>query len=202
MSSESREFMTFSASMRPERVTLPRVVDFCRLPRPVQERFAAATRGTAPPAPLLVQPLPRTGAFRSLAASAVLMLVATVLWRAGWGDLSNPLSIHGPKMLAVDVLLFCGLTYGLVHAAALVRASGGMPYRAGTYLFPACLVEAHGRILRVWPVSDVQTIERITGPSPGLLLRMGDGPRVFVAARSAEKPSEPRPRSRRCGPRC
>src|SRR5215469_11032038 len=100
MGRESRELLTFSASMRPEKVTLPWVVDFCRMPRPVQERFAAVTRATAPPSPLLFRAAPRTRAVMWLASSGVLSVVAILLWKAGWGDLNDPFAIHGPWMVA------------------------------------------------------------------------------------------------------
>jgi len=183
---EPREALTFSATMRPEKPTLPKAVDFRRLSRPVQERFAAATRGTAPPTPLLYWRARRTGAWRSLGASALLALAAMLLLKAGYGDVRSPFAIHGPRMLAADTLLVSAVVYGVVHAAAILRALGGPPYRAGTYLFPACIVEARGPVLRVWPVDDVQTVERLTAPTPALAFRMCEGSRLVVPARSIE----------------
>jgi hypothetical protein len=172
--------------MRPGNVALPRKVDFFRLPRPVQDRFAAATRRTAPPAPLLFRSAPRGRAWALLGASAVLAVIAVILLRTGWGDATSPLALHGAKMLALDIALFAGAAYGVVHAAAILRALDGLPYKAGTYLFPGCVVEAHGPVLRVWPVGEAEAIERLATPAPALALRMRDGSRVVVPARSVE----------------
>jgi hypothetical protein len=173
--------------MRPGNVTLPRKVDFYRLARPVQDRFAAATRRTAPPAPLLFRRAPRATAWALLGASAVLALAACLVLHAGWGDVASPLALHGPKMLAVDVALIAGAAYGVVHAVSILRALDALPYKAGTYLFPACIVEAHGPMLRVWPMGDAADIERLAGSSPGLVFRMRGGSRVVLPARSVEE---------------
>jgi len=117
----------------------------------------------------------------------VLTLVASVLLHAGWGDVASPLALHGAKMLVVDVALIAGAAYGVVHAVAILRALDALPYKAGTYLFPACVVEAHGPQLRVWPMGDVDGIDRLAGSAPGLAFRMRDGSRVVLPARSVEE---------------
>jgi hypothetical protein len=165
----------------------PRKVDFYRLPRPVQDRFAAATRRSAPPAPLLYSQAPRTVAWAYLAASAALAVAATLALRIGWGDVSSPFALHGPKLLAVDIVLFAGSAYGVVHAMGLLRALDSLPWRAGRYLFPGCVVDASGPVLDVWSVGDAEAVERMTSPEPGLALRMRDGSRIIVSAASAEQ---------------
>jgi hypothetical protein len=179
--------MTFSATMRPTAVRIAKRVDFFQLPRPVQDRFVAATRRAAPPAPVLFERAPRTTVWVSLGASAVIALVALVLLRAGWGDVTSPLALHGVKMVVVDVLLWSGAAYGVVHAMALLRATDSLPYKAGTYLFPGCLVEALGPVLRVWAVADAEGAERLPAPGMGIELRMRDGSRVSVRSTSAEE---------------
>ena len=186
-SGEGAEPMTFSATMRPTAVRIAKKVDFYLLPRPIQDRFVAATRRTAPPAPVLFQKAPRTMAWAFLVGSAVVALVAIFVLRAGWGDVTSSLALHGVKLVVLDVLLWAAATYGVVHAMALIRALDSLPYKAGTYLFPGCLVEALGPVLRVWAVADAESVERLATPAPGLELRMRDGSRVSVLAANVEE---------------
>jgi hypothetical protein len=186
-SGEGAEPMTFSATMRPTAVRIAKKVDFYLLPRPIQDRFVAATRRTAPPSPVLFQKAPRTMAWAFLVGSAVVALVATFVLRAGWGDVTSSLALHGGKLVVLDVLLWAAATYGVVHAMALIRALDSLPYKAGTYLFPGCLVEALGPVLRVWAVVDAESVERLATPAPGLELRMRDGSRVSVLAPNVEE---------------
>jgi hypothetical protein len=74
-----------------------------------------------------------------------------------------------------------------VHVTGLLRALDALPWRAGTYLFPACLVEATGPTLHVWPIADAETVERVATPLPGLALHMGDGTHVLIPASNAEQ---------------
>ncbi len=165
----------------------PRKVDFYRLPRPVQDRFAAATRRSAPPAPLLYSQAPRTEVWGYLGASAALAVAAAIVLRLGWGNVNSPFALHGMKLLAVDIVLFAGAAYGVVHAMGLLRALDSLPWRAGRYLFPGCVVDASGPVLDVWSVGDAEAVERTAAPAPGLALRMRDGSRVVVLAASAEQ---------------
>jgi hypothetical protein len=167
-------------------VQIPKRIDFYRLPRPVQDRFAAATRRTAPPAPLLYQKAPRRVVWGYLGGSALLAIVAAILLRAGYGDVGSSTALHGIKMIVVDLLLWVGAAYGVVHAMAVLRADEALPYKTGTYLFPGCVVEALGPVLRVWAVGEAESIECVTSPAAGLALRMRDGSRVVVGARSLE----------------
>jgi hypothetical protein len=164
----------------------PKKIDFYGLPRAVQERFAAATRRSAPPAPLLYSQAPRTTAWAYLGASAGLTCVAAIVLRLGWGNPASSLALHGTKMLALDVVLLAAAAYGVVHAMGLLRALDTLPWRAGTYLFPGCVVEARGPVLSVWSVGEAEAVERLSEPS-ALALRMRDGTLVVVPASSAEQ---------------
>jgi hypothetical protein len=164
-----------------------RKVDFYGLPRPVQDRFAAATRRSAPPAPLLYSRAPRTGVLGYLLASAALTTAAVVVLLLGFGNVASPFALHGTKLLAIDIVLLAGAAYGVVHAMGLLRALDSLPWRAGTYLFPGCVVDARGPVLDVWSVGEAEAIERVSSPEPGLALRMRDGSRVLVGAANAEQ---------------
>jgi hypothetical protein len=144
----------------------------------MQDRFVASTLRAAPPSPLLFRSAPRTTAWALIGSSAVLVAVATSVLVTGWGNVSSPLAIHRDAMLAVDVLFFAAAVYCFIHATVVLRALEALPYRAGTYIFPACVVDARGPVLRVWPLADVEAIERL--PQPALLFRMRGGERVVV----------------------
>jgi hypothetical protein len=163
----------------------PRTTDFYRCSRPVQDRFVAATQRTAPPAPLLFRSAPRTTAWSLLAASGVVVLVATLFLVMGWGNVASPFALHGRRMLAIDALLFSIAAYCFVHATVILRALEALPYRAGTYVFPASVIDASGPVLRVWPVSEMETTERL--PQPALGMRMRDGERLVIPASSASE---------------
>jgi hypothetical protein len=181
------EPLSFSATMRPRTVGQPNRVEFYRLPRPVQDRFAAATQRTAPPAPLLFRPAARTQVWAFLGGSGLLLVAAVLVLRAGWGDVASSVALHGAKMIALDLALLASAAYGVVHAMALLRALDALPYLPGTYLFPGCVVEAMGPVLKVWSVGDAEAIEVVASPAPGLALRMHGGARVFVPAGSTEE---------------
>jgi hypothetical protein len=168
-------------------VPLPTSTDFYRLSRPVQDRFIAATRGAAPPAPLLFHAAPRARAWILLGGAVALTLVGVVVLMAGSGDPKSSVALHGVGMLLLDTLLFGGASYAAVHAMALLRRLDGLPFRAGTYLFPGCVVDAREPSLRVWPTAEVESTQRLTAPRIALLLRMRDGSQVTVPARSADE---------------
>jgi hypothetical protein len=161
-----------------------RTIDFYRLPRPVQDRFAAATRGSAPPSPLLFRAAVRTAAWAWLGASAGLVLGAALLLRAGMGDASSALALHDAKTLAVDVVLLAGAAYGVIRAMGILRALEAAPYRPGMYVFPACAVDARPDALRVLPFAELERVEVVDGRSPGVALR-ARGRTFFVRTPSA-----------------
>src|ERR1700722_4900748 len=181
------EPLSFSATMRPRTVGHPNRIEFYSLPRPVQERFAAATHRTAPPAPLLFRPAARNQVWAFLGGSGLLLILAVLVLHAGWGDVGSSVALHGWKMIVVDLLLLSAAAYGVVHAMALIRALDALPYLPGTYLFPGCVVEANGPVLRVWSVGDADSFEVVASPAPGLTMQMHGGARVFVPAASSEE---------------
>jgi hypothetical protein len=162
-----------------------RKVDFYNLPRPVQERFAAATRGAATPRPLLFERAPRTQAWIYLGASVVLLIVFVAVLRAGSGDVHGALALHGVQMIAVDALLAFAVSYCVLHGAGILMRLDAMPFRPGFYLFPGCAVDARTANLTIWPMDAVESIERASGPVTGLALRLRDGSRIVVPAPSA-----------------
>lgn len=162
-------------------------IDFYGLTRPVQERFAAATRLRAPPTPLLVQPASRALAWGLLCASAALIALEFWFVRLGWGDVQSSLAIHGSVARVIDIALVAAAAYAALRAVGIVLTLEGRPWRPGTYLFPGCVIIARGPELQVWPMADLQTVERAGSPLPALALRMRDGARVVVRAASVKQ---------------
>ncbi len=163
----------------------PKTVDFYRCMRPMQDRFVASTRRASPPAPLLFTPAPRTEAWVLIVSAAVLAAVATAVLVKGWGDVTSPLALHRGPMLGVDALFFSASAYCFIHATVVLRALESLPYRAGTYVFPACVIDARGAVLRVWSIADAEAIEVL--PTPALSLRMRGGERVVVPTSRADE---------------
>jgi hypothetical protein len=161
-------------------------IDFFSLSRPVQDRFAAATRLKSAPRPLLYERAPRRTAWAFLAASVGLIAVFSLLLAWGWGDLRSPVALHGTKWLVIDGLLLAAAAYGVLHAVGLLMALESLPYRPGTYLFPGCAVDARGPVLQVWDMSDANGVHRVDAPSPGLALKMRDGSQIVIPARSVQ----------------
>lgn len=166
---------------------MPSKIDFYGLPRPVQERFAAATRGSAPPAPLLFRSASRRGAWLGLGAAAMLLFGLAALFAAGFGDVRSALALHDHRVIAVDMFLLAAASYCLLYAAGTLISLEALPWRAGIYLFPGCAVDARRSRLHVWPIDAVVSVEMTGAGVPGIELHMRDGSRVVVPASSADQ---------------
>jgi hypothetical protein len=150
----------------------------------VQDRFAASTRRAAPPAPLLFERAPRTPAWGLLASSCALLVAVGVLLRVGWGDVESPLALHGPVMTSIDIVLFGAVAYGVLRALGILVTLESLPWKPGVYLFPGCVVDARRPRFLVWPMAEVDSVDRLAGRRAGLALRLRDGSRVEVRASS------------------
>ncbi|MCL2450288.1 MAG: hypothetical protein FWD17_15180, partial [Polyangiaceae bacterium] len=140
---------------------MPSRIDFYGLARPIQDRFAAATRRSAPPAPLLAHQTPRVTPWALLAGSVVLLVAESMLLHAGFGDVNSPLAVHGFVAVAADVVLLAGAAYCVLHAVGMLLMRETSPWRPGLYLFPACVVDAESPVLEVWPMADAEAVERL-----------------------------------------
>ncbi len=166
--------------------TVASKIDFFALPRPVQDRFAAATLRTAPPVPILAQPASRKRIWAYLGGSVVLAITAAIVLAVGCGDVHSALALHGPKLALIDAALLAGAAYGVLRAVGMLMAAEALPYRPGIYLFPACAVDAEEPDLKVWQVRDAERIETITESPPGLALWMPRGERFVIRASSPQ----------------
>jgi hypothetical protein len=150
-------------------------VDFYSLERPVQDRFADATRSIGLPAPILREPPRDFRAAMWFAGSAVSVAVLVVLIVRGFGNLASPVAI-APVVHAIgyagvaSLAIFCALM-----GVAIQSERARIPYRPGLYLFPAGIIDARAEPLRVFrqeqlrecTVTDGARVEvRVDGAGP------------------------------------
>lgn len=134
-------------------------IEFYDLPRPVQERFVAASQATLAPAPLAMRPAPKYVGARWFIACAVCFSVTAAFACYGFGDLKHPSALA----TGVHALLYClGFTLSfatLTRGLTLRDRAGSLPFARGTYLFPMGVVEANSSALHVHSLADLRTVE-------------------------------------------
>lgn len=144
--------------------------DFYKLPRVVQDRFVSATGGAFAPVPVAVRyGGPKTGLLW-LGATGAGALVVLLTWILGFGSLESGLAIHGGAFVLVYFAGFFLLALGVLVYLAYALKEKRLPFRAGVYVFPACVIDARTRRLRVYPLGEA------TGASPsgaGLRITFG-----------------------------
>lgn len=136
-----------------------KAVDFYKLPRAIQDRFVGSVMSGFPPAPILVVKGGTSQKLVWLALSAASFVVLLVVTRLGYGDLESILSLHSGKVLPVYLLLVFGFAFGLVQAFARVVRERALPYTAGVYLFPACLIDARDDQFKVHETRDLTSCD-------------------------------------------
>jgi len=134
-------------------------IEFYDLPRPVQERFVAASQASLAPAPLAVKPASRYIGARWFVASLLGFGVTAVFALRGFGDLAHPSAIatglHALLYCIGFTLSFASLTRGLT----LRDRALSLPFARATYLFPMGVVEATSSSLSVHSLADLRTVE-------------------------------------------
>jgi hypothetical protein len=134
-------------------------IEFYDLPRPVQERFVAASQASLAPAPLAVRPASRYIGARWFIASLIGFAVTAVFALLGFGDLTHPSAIatglHALIYCVGFTLSFASLTRGLT----LRDRALSLPFARATYLFPMGVVEATSSSLSVHSLADLRTVE-------------------------------------------
>ena len=136
-----------------------KAVDFYKLQRAIQDRFVGSTMSGFPPAPILVQKgaAPTKGVW--LALSGVCLVALVIVARLGYGSLESDLSLHSTKLLPLYFALFFGLAFGLLQAVAHLVRERALPYAAGVYLFPACLIDARSDGFSVFETKELSNVE-------------------------------------------
>jgi hypothetical protein len=134
-------------------------VEFYDLPRPVQERFVAASQASLAPAPLAVKlASPYVGA-RWFVGSVLAFIVTGLFATQGYGDLAHSAALAS----GLRALVYCiGFTLGfacLTRGLTLRDRALSLPFTRATYLFPVGVVRATSSSLSVHPLSDLSTVE-------------------------------------------
>jgi len=141
-----------------------KAVDFYKLPRSIQDRFVGSVMSGFPPAPILVA----KGGTRTkavwLGLSFGCFLLIVVFARLGYGSLDSRLSLHSAAVLPLYVALVFGIAFGLVQAYSWLVREKALPYTAGVYLFPACVIDARSDQFVVYDTKDLGAVD-IVGPA-------------------------------------
>ena len=136
-----------------------KAVDFYTLPRAIQDRFVGSVMSGFPPAPTLASRGGTSTKLRWLGISAGSFIALIVTARIAYGDLESTLSLHGAAAIILYFLFIFGLAFGLIAAFARVVRERALPYTAGIYLFPACLIDARDDQFKVYETKDLTTVE-------------------------------------------
>jgi hypothetical protein len=136
-----------------------KAVDFYKLPRAIQDRFVGSVMSGFPPAPLLATKGGRPTKLVWLGLSLACLILTVVVTRIGYGSLDSPLALHSVWALILYAALVFGFAFGLVQAAARVVRERALPYGAGVYLFPACLIDARSDQFKVFSTQDLSGVD-------------------------------------------
>jgi hypothetical protein len=149
-----------------------KAVDFYKLPRAIQDRFVGSVMSGFPPAPILAAKGGTPAKLVWLGVSAASFVTLLVVARLGYGALDSGLSLHSGKALSLYLALVFGFAFGLVQAFARVVRERALPYTAGVYLFPACLIDARDDQFRVYETKDLSNVD-VQGSSLRLVFSGG-----------------------------
>src|SRR5689334_19399977 len=136
-----------------------KAVDFYKLPRAIQDRFVGSVMSGFPPAPLLAMKAARPTKLLWLGLTGACFVALVVVTRIGYGSLDSSLALHTWRALVLYALLIFGLAFGLVQAFAQVVRERALPYGAGIYLFPACLIDARSDQFKVFWTQDLSGVD-------------------------------------------
>src|SRR4051794_2502109 len=132
-----------------------KAVDFYKLPRAIQDRFVGSVLSGFPPAPILAAKGGTVTKLIWLGISASSFVGLIVAARLGYGTLDSGLALQSGKVLALYFALVFGFAFGLVQAFARVVRERALPYTAGVYLFPACLIDARDDQFKIYETKGI-----------------------------------------------
>jgi hypothetical protein len=136
-----------------------KAVDFYKLPRAIQDRFVGSVMSGFPPAPLLASRGAKPTKLVWLALTGGCFVALIVVTRLGYGSLDSSLALHSGKALLLYAALVFGLAFGLVQAFARMVRERALPYTAGVYLFPACVIDARSDQFKVHATQDLSGVD-------------------------------------------
>lgn len=136
-----------------------KAVDFYKLGRSIQDRFVGSVTSGFPPEPLLAKKAQTPLKLLWLALTVACFLILVIVARVGYGALDSSLARHSGKALVLYILLVFGIAFGLVMAFARLVREKALPYAAGVYLFPACVIDARSDQFRVHDTKDLASCD-------------------------------------------
>ncbi len=136
-----------------------KAVDFYKLPRSIQDRFVGSVMSGFPPAPLLATKAAKPTKVAWLGLSGGSFVTLVIVTRIGYGALDSSLALHSWKALLLYALLIFGMAFGLVQALGQLVREKALPYGAGVYLFPACLIDARSDQFKVFWTQDLNGVD-------------------------------------------
>ncbi|CAN5924846.1 hypothetical protein BH11MYX4_BH11MYX4_09780 [soil metagenome] len=136
-----------------------KAVDFYKLPRAIQDRFVGSVMSGFPPAPLLATKGGTPTKLAWLGLSVAAFVVIVIVTRIGYGSLDSSLALHSWRALILYALLVFGVAFGLVQAFGRGVRERALPYGAGVYLFPACLIDARSDQFKVYWTQDLSNCD-------------------------------------------
>lgn len=164
-----------------------KAVDFYKLPRAIQDRFVGSVQSGFPPAPLLATKGGTPTKLMWLGLSVLCLVLVVVLTSLGYGSLDSSISLHSAKLLVVYVALIFGIAFGVVQAYGLLTRERALPYAAGVYMFPACLIDARSDQFKVYSTQDLGAVDAQGG---NVRVSFSGGPSfVFACASAAQAPA-------------
>ena len=136
-----------------------KAVDFYKLPRAIQDRFVGSVMSGFPPAPILAAKGGTRAKLLWLGVTGACFVGLIVTARLGYGALDSSISLHSARALPLYVFFVFFFAYGLIEAFARLVRERALPYAAGIYLFPACLIDARDDQFRVYETKDLAAVE-------------------------------------------
>jgi hypothetical protein len=134
-------------------------IEFYDLPRPIQERFVAASQATLAPAPLAVKLGSRFVGVRWFVASAAVLMVTAGFALQGFGDLDHPEALASGRRALLYALGFTLSFACLTRGLTLRDRALSLPFARATYLFPAGVVDAMSSRLSVHSLSELRDVD-------------------------------------------
>lgn len=136
-------------------------INFDSLKREIQDNLLDSLRGTFAPKPILgrLGAKPMVEAWLGVAGGAALLLL--VIFLAGFGSVTSALAVHPIPVVLVYALLAATTAIALLNALGYRERARSLPFPAGVYVFPACVIDARERTLHVYSLAELTSVAAV-----------------------------------------